>query len=561
MVFPNCQNSGEALAARDDGGGKNPPGLQKNKNGPPGPAGNQKGPPSKVPATVAPVPPASQTTSPGTSSSTSSSSNTPSPTPPTPFSTPSPTAPLSVQTTSTSTSSPPTYSSPSITSIIFPPSTSSKKIYVSFTQTTELPTTPHIGISSQCVSSSVACLLSGSSSLSTTLFAVETTLQTSASSATAQQTGQVCYAPNSIAPSGHKAASPGQKVGIAVGTIGMFKSVFCSDYPTSKANDQAAGFGLILALILLLFRRYRGEIPKALPCLARRRLTPGSISRWWTQNQTPPEISDALLTPKAGSRGSLGWDYRATFARPTVIEKSRRSLPRSLRRLVRFNPLRQNPVAPHAPGEGTPSRSSFASFFRRRSTASVARSVIDVESPPSLPPLPAGLSPPRPPTISVSRDFVQSEADEFLRPQAFPIQVLPPAFHRSWCYRNSQTSLASVESENRSFVSVPGWVKFHYPRISGNDRGVYGESSTPLPAPQALSPGSWLNAKILRRSQSTINSSKKGTQTGSDSCGESGSTESPVLGPSGWKQTQVGHRVSSESAGSLMVEKPQPWQI
>jgi hypothetical protein len=404
-------------------------------------------------------------------------------------------------------------------------------------------------------------LLSESSTLSTTLFSVETTLQTSASSATAQQTGQVCYAPSNIAPSGHKAAAPGQKVGIAVGTIGMFKSVFYSNYPTSKANDQAAGFGIMLALILLLCRRYRGEISKALPCLARRRLTPGSNSRWWTRNQRPPEISDALLTPEAGLRGSVGWDYRSTFARPTVTEKSRRSLPRSLRRLVRFNPLRQNPVTPHTPGEGTPSRNSFVSFFRRRSTASAARSVIDVESPPSLPPLPAVLSPPRPPAISVSRDLVQSDPDEFLRPQAFPIQVLPPAFNRSWCYRNSQTTLASVESETRSFVSVPGWVKFHYPRISHNDRGVRGESSTPLPAPQAVSPGSWLKAKILRRSQSTINSSKRGTQTGSDSCDESGSTESPVAGPSGWRQTQVGHRMSCESAGSLMVEKQEPWHF
>jgi hypothetical protein len=304
-----------------------------------------------------------------------------------------------------------------------------------------------------------------------------------------------------------------------------------------------------VTVIFILFKRYRGNIPKALQCFPRSRLR---TTRWLSRNQTAPEMSDSLLTSEAGSRGSLGWDYRSTFARPTVTEKSRRSLPRSLRRLVRFNPLGQNPVLPRASGEDTPIRNSFASFFRRRSTAS--RNMIDEESPPSLPALPSGFALPRPPPMFVSRLSLDSDTDEVLRSQPLPAEALPPTFHRSWCYRNSQTTIASLESETHSFVSVPGWVKFHYPRISHNDRGVDGESSTPLPAPQALSPGSWLKAKILRRSQSITPSSQGGTQTGSSSCDISESIESPVLGLSGWKRTQGGDRLSCEGADNLMVE-------
>jgi hypothetical protein len=84
----------------------------------------------------------------------------------------------------------------------------------------------------------------------------------------------------------------------------------------------------------------------------------------------------------------------------------------------------------------------------------------------------------------------------------------------------------------------------------------------PLHAPQPILPSSWLKAKILRRSQSTTASTeKRESQTGSDIGDEPASIESPVLGPSGWKQTQVGLRTSCESVKSLMVEIQEPWQI
>jgi hypothetical protein len=143
-----------------------------------------------------------------------------------------------------------------------------------------------------------------------------------------------------------------------------------------------------------------------------------------------------------------------------------------------------------------------------------------------------------------------------------PAEVLPPTFHRSWCYRNSQITLASEESEARSFKSVPGWLKFHYPHRMRNDRGSPLDSRPAIPAPQSISPGSWLTAKILRRSQpTTVSEEKGGSHNRSDSGDESASTESPGLGPGGWKQTLVWHWMSCESANSLALEEQEPWQI
>jgi hypothetical protein len=331
------------------------------------------------------------------------------------------------------------------------------------------------------------------------------------------------------------------------------------------AETRAAGFTFILILIFLLFKWRKGELPRWLPCLSRSLLGKVGSSRWPSRSQPAHEMPDSFLTAEAGPRDSLGWDYRSTFAQPNIREKSRRSLPRSLRRLVHFNPLGQNPVSPHPTGEEISSRNSFASFFRRRSAASTSRSMIDVESPPSLPPLLSGLLPLRPPATAMSvssNESVQSNIDDSLRPQTIPSEVLPPVFHRSWFYRNSQTTIASGESETRSFKSVPGWVKFHYPRTSCNDGGGSRGSYPALPAPQAISPGSWLKAKILRRSQSTTTSGEEREPlTESDIGEESAGTESPILGPSGWKQIQQGHRISCESADSFVAEKQEPRQV
>jgi len=269
-----------------------------------------------------------------------------------------------------------------------------------------------------------------------------TTFDVSASSATTLQTGVLYYAPNSTGQTEHSAVVRGQKAGIAVGTIGVFKSPFDRDRQISKANNQPAVFALILTLIFLLFKRHRGELPKALPCLARR-----VLGRWLAHDQTPDTMSDSLLTPEVGARGSLTWDYRETFAQPTVMVKTRRSQPKSLTGLVRFNPLGLNPVSLQTTGTGTPSRNSFVSFFHRHSTTSTYHSdscpsnlqgqsgiVSDPQAPPPFPP-PSYRSPPpsyrspppRPPTISsLRKEFGQSDSHGRCHPKS---RLRPSSVH------------------------------------------------------------------------------------------------------------------------------------
>jgi hypothetical protein len=121
--------------------------------------------------------------------------------------------------------------------------------------------------------------------------------------------------------------------------------------------------------------------------------------------------------------------------------------------------------------------------------------------------------------------------------------------------------MASTQSEARSFKSVPGWVKFHYPHRLYNGEGGPAESRTALPIPTPT-PGSWLIAKLHHRSQPmTASEDERGHRKASDNGNELAGTEQVVFGPNGWKQVQMGQRVSGASAHSLLVEKQEAWQI
>jgi hypothetical protein len=286
-----------------------------------------------------------------------------------------------------------------------------------------------------------------------------------------------------------------------------------------------------------MFKCRRAELRKALPRPLWRLPGTWGNSRRLSRIQTPDAMSDSLLAAEVGS-SSPAWDYQATFAPPTVIEKARRSLPKSLTRLLRVNPLGLNPVAPQATWAKTPSRKSFASFFHRRSAASTHRSafspsflqgqsgsVIDQQSPPPIPPLDAALPSPRPSGRSI--ELPQSGTDDSQWPLATPTQVPPRALRLSWHNRNSQITMASAESEARSFKSMPGWVKFDYSHRLRSDREVPQDSGKALlPPPLPISPGSWLKRMVLRRSQSTTTSDdEKGDRLASHNGGESTGTK------------------------------------
>ena len=258
-------------------------------------------------------------------------------------------------------------------------------------------------------------------------------------------------------------------------------------------------------------------------------------------------MSDSLLAAEVGISGSPAWDYRATFALPTVIEKAKRSLRKSLTGLYWVNPLDQHPVMPQATEARTLSSESFTSVFHRRTAASTHRntfrplflqgqsgSVTDLQSPAPLPPLDTAIPPPQPSTTSGrSTELAQSDTDDSPQPLAMPLQVPPQAFQLPWHHRNSQMTMASVESEAHSFKSVPGWVKFHY----SDERRVGGvsyESGKALPlSPLPTPPSSWLKAKVLRRSHSTTTSEgEERRQMASDNGDESAGAEQVAFGRS-----------------------------
>jgi hypothetical protein len=357
----------------------------------------------------------------------------------------------------------------------------------------------------------------------------------------------------------------------------MSQSPLDRDHLISQANNRAAGFAFILALIFLLFKWRRGERPKALLSHVRRLPDTWGNSHWLSRSQTPDAMSDTLVAAEAGSSGGPAWDYRATFAEPPVTEKARQSLRKPLR-LLRVNPLGLNPVTSHAIGARTPSRKSFASsFFHRRSAASTPRSsfhpsslqeqpgsVIDPQPLPPLPPPHTALPSPRPSAMSSrSTELAQSGTDNSPRPLTMPPQMPPQTLLLPWRHRNSQTTMASAESDARSIKVVPSRVKPHYPlRLHGGGWVPQEPGKEPPLPPLPTSPSRWLKGKVLRRSHSTTSSKdEKEHHTASDNGNKSAGTEQAIFGRSGRKQVQMGRRISGASAGSLVAEKQEAWPL
>ena len=122
-------------------------------------------------------------------------------------------------------------------------------------------------------------------------------------------------------------------------------------------------------------------------------------------------------------------------------------------------------------------------------------------------------------------------------------------------------TMASTESKARSFKSVPKWVKFHYPDGLRRGKEVPNRSEKALPLPPLpISPGSWFKAKVLRHSHLTTTSEdKKGRHIVSEHGDKSVGTEQAAFERSGWKQVQVGQRISGASVDSLVAEKQEVW--
>ncbi|KIX05839.1 uncharacterized protein Z518_03812 [Rhinocladiella mackenziei CBS 650.93] len=511
---------------------KNPnaPGLDGNKNGPPGPEGNQNGPPSAAEdteelGTSTGQNPAMETAAsdvPTTSQALSGPADAPS------------TSPSSAGSDLTSSSAiitfdapgPPTTSTTSLlatrsaaslasvwTSSVSDPTPTSSLTTPAPTRSTEtlfpatsfMLTMPYVETSDIRGFTSVQYNGSRPPSLtvSSVSFLAETTSWSSfisPTSTTAIETGWSYHSPNGTIQTESKSILPGQRAGIATGTIGFF---------------------LILTLIYWVFKWRRAEHPKALLRLVQRQPNTPTNSHQQPRSQTFNVMLNSPLSTEAGSSGDPAWGFRATFAGPNVIEKPRQSQSKSLK-LLRINPLGMNPVTPSASRTRTPNRKSFASsFFHRRSAASTLRSASgppseeqprNIIGPQSLSPLllpQVTLPSPEPSAIS-SRfaELTQSNTDHS-QSLTVPPQTLP----HPWRHSSSQITRASAERDARLIKGTPGRAKPHSPSRLRTSIGVPQGSEKELPLPPlpllpspSISPSSWLRAKVLRRSQSTTTS-------------------------------------------------------
>lgn len=266
------------------------------------------------------------------------------------------------------------------------------------------------------------------------------------------------------------------------------------------------------------------------------------------------------------STSNTNWDYRETFARPTMIQKARRSLHKPLTGLRRINPLGLNPIAPETTGPGTPSRKSFSSFFHRRSVASSHPTASQVsllleqsrgagvpQSPPPLPPLYTAFPPVRPSSMpGRSTGLGQDETSGSLS----PLKMRLPAHKLTSHHRISQVTNNSTESKANSIKSVPGWVKFHLPSGLQSGGTMTQESEKPLPSvPPGISPGLWLKTKVLPRFYSASDDVENGYRIGTGNGNKLEDTKQATFERNKSKEVQVGQRMSDPSAGSMMTGK------
>ena len=263
-------------------------------------------------------------------------------------------------------------------------------------------------------------------------------------------------------------------------------------------------------MILFLIKRYKIKPLETLRHIFSKFAGSCGLSRGKTTDTQHGRVLEAEVNPNDDTY----WDYRETFARPTVIQRARRSLHKSLTGLRRINPLDLNPVRARTWRAGTSSRSSFSSIsfssiFRRRSVVSSHPSISQVSlfadrsgrasvppSPPPLPPLPPLYSAfQSAQSSSMSRQSI-SHVQDNIEGGLSLIKIPPPALKSTGSHTISQVISPSTESKTHSVNYVPGWKKFHLPHKLQSGVAMSQEFEKPLPpAPPPTSPGIWLETQ------------------------------------------------------------------
>ncbi|RFU24890.1 hypothetical protein B7463_g11447, partial [Scytalidium lignicola] len=496
-----------------------PPGLANNKNGPPGLEGNQKGPVKAILSThqesalatsqtnPPPAPPPATSTSLITTTSTGFLSSTSSTfvSSVTALSTSSDLIIATSTNSLSSTSSPILDSSATTLSTSFQISSVPLRLSVLSFASTGSSALPDPVVSGTGTIASIPAatkvttgfLTSESSTKSLIISNIMQTTVMGVSSATGSApTGMFNSSQYDVTQPEHTPISPSHTAAIVVGAI--------------------AGFAFILTLKILLFKWRRRGFPNVLPRFVQHPRDEWKKIPWFPRSKTPDQTSQSLLSSAANSNDNPAWDYEATFAKPTVFEKAKRSFRKSLTALHLNGPLNQNAVKSNFPDARSPSSKSFTLFHRHVDT-SIHRKTLNPDSlqdksgPPSTPKSPVTFPPygtalilPPLSTAPVHlRGLAQDETDTFQPPITTPVLVASQGFQFPWNHRNSQMTEASAKSQARSARSLPSWAKFYYSDIFHADQKLPNRSEKELPQlPTPISPALWLKAKLLYRPHS-----------------------------------------------------------
>lgn len=245
-----------------------------------------------------------------------------------------------------------------------------------------------------------------------------------------------------------------------------------------------------MALIFLLFKRFKIKLPRTLPSYVRTILGKCGGCCWLSGRKPAKELPVSLLNEKANSNGTPIWDYQESFARPTMIQRARQSLHNSLARLSQINPLGLNPIGSQTIRAGTPNRKSFSSFFHRRSVASTQPNASlvsifsDESGSTSVPPPPPPLPPEYTAFLSIRPSSMpewpagpvqDDKSNPLLNLEKPPRTLKPISHHRSF--------ITNIPTDNKAHSAkhVPGWVKFHLPSKLRSGVAVAQASEKDLP--------------------------------------------------------------------------------
>lgn len=209
------------------------------------------------------------------------------------------------------------------------------------------------------------------------------------------------------------------------------------------------------------------------------------------------------------SHSWLGWDYRDTFAPPTLVQRVRQSLTRSFLGLQRVTHASMAPTPPTTTVR-SPSRNSLTAFLQPSVTSIHPRASQACLNSDEIRSHRIGQSstplPPNTPRYSIF-PFIQhqesnstSQLTNLNRSNSFLLSLtLPsPTLKLPWLNRLSHSTHSSTEKRELAFKSARSWVRFHLPlRLQKSGAVTRDDEKSLMPEHPPIPPSGWLRSKCV----------------------------------------------------------------